>query len=94
MYKSHLVSKHHGGLDNEVTDGAVGPVVDIRAADTDTGMVEDVSRDTPHHDLTCPCGGGPGQAPAWECPDSPGGCPPSCRGSLSGCPRRWGWVSS
>ena len=35
--------EHHGGLDNEVTDGAVGPVVDIRAADTHTGM-SDVTR--------------------------------------------------
>ena len=39
----YLVPEHHGGLDNEVTDGAVGPVVDIRAADTHTEM-EDVTR--------------------------------------------------
>ena len=28
-HTSRLVTKHHGGLDNEVTNGAVGPVVDI-----------------------------------------------------------------
>ena len=44
LIKMHyLVPEHHGGLDNEVTDGAVCPVVDIRAADSHTGILEDVT---------------------------------------------------